>query len=316
MSHRDGVQHVDRVRGFNRFYTGRIGALRDHFVGSPHPLPVARVLYEIGRRGRSSASEIGADLGLDAGYLSRLLDGLRRKALLTVEPAPEDARRKLLSLTAAGRRSWQFLDRQSRKQVAGMLKDLSAGDRGRLVSALGTVEALLGEKAAPGEITLREHRPGDMGWVVERHAVVYGEEWNWGPQFEALVAGIVKVFLERFNPAREHCWIAERDGQRVGSVFVVDDGKGNARLRLLLVEPAARGSGLGTRLVEECVRFARERGYRRLVLWTHANLAAARAVYRKLGFELQRSWKHRDFGVAVTGEDWTLELMPRRRRGT
>src|SRR5260221_836353 len=307
------MQHVERIRGFNRFYTGRIGALRDHFVGSPHPLPVARLLYEIGRRGRATASELGADLALDAGYLSRLLDGLRRKALLKAEPAPGDARRKLLTLTAAGRRSWQLLDARSREQVSGMLSELSVSDQERLVSAMGTVASLLGEQSAPDEIVLRPHRPGDMGWVVERHAVIYGKEWGWGAPFEALVAGIVKEFVQPLGPAREHCWIAERDGERLGSVFLGGGGKGTSRLRLLLVEPAARGTGLGTRLVEECIRFARAKRYGRMVLWTHANLVAARAIYRKCGFRLEKSWKHREFGIAVTGEHWRLELRPARR---
>lgn len=305
------------VRRFNRFYTRRIGALRDHFVGSPHPLPVARLLYEIGQRERCTASELGAELDLDAGYLSRLLEGLRRKSLVKAAPAPGDARRKILTLTPAGRRSWQYLDEQSRKQVSGMLKELSATDQGRLVSAMGTVASLLGENAGAGGITLRAHRPGDMGWVIQRHAELYLEEWGWGRGFEALVAGICKAFLEEFDPARERCWIAERriGGQveRVGCVFVVDDGRGAARLRLLLVDPLARGTGLGTRLVEECIRFSREKGYRRLVLWTHANLLAARAIYAKTGFRLVRSWKHRDFGRAVTGEDWVLEIRPARR---
>jgi len=302
---------IDAVRRFNRFYTRRIGVLKPGMVGSPYTLPEARVLYELGQAPSLTATAVGRALGMDLGYLSRLVQGLKRRSLLQAQRAPHDGRHSLLSLSEKGRKAYTLINSRSRDEMGAMLAPLQPGERERLVAAMRIVETVLGEASA-GEIVLRAHRPGDMGWVVERHAVIYGKEWGWGAPFEALVAGIVKDFLELLDPALEHCWIAERDGERLGSVFCVDDGKGTSRLRLLLVEPAARGSGLGTRLVEECIRFARARGYRRMVLWTHANLVAARAIYRKCGFHLEKSWKHREFGVAVTGEHWSLELRPRR----
>jgi DNA-binding MarR family transcriptional regulator/N-acetylglutamate synthase-like GNAT family acetyltransferase len=304
---------IDAVRRFNRFYTRRIGVLKAGMVGSPYPLPEARVLYELGQAPQATATVLGRTLGMDLGYLSRLVQGLKRRGLLQARRAPHDARHSFLSLTEKGRKAYTLLNTRSRDEMGEMLEPLDGAARERLVRAMRTIEATLGGEAPAGEITLRAHRPGDMGWVVERHAAVYFAEWGWGAQFEALVAGIVKDFLDKLDPARERCWIAERDGERVGCVFVVDDGKSSARLRLLLVEPAARGTGLGTRLVEECIRFARAKGYRRLVLWTHANLEAARAIYRKTGFTLEKRWKHRDFGHAVTGEDWALGLRPARR---
>jgi N-acetylglutamate synthase-like GNAT family acetyltransferase len=202
-----------------------------------------------------------------------------------------------------------LIDSRSRDEMAQMLTPLKQDDRGRLVSAMRTVESLLGE-AKPGEIVLRPHRPGDMGWVVERHAVLYYEQERWGAAFEALVAGIVKDFLENFDPERERCWIAERNGERVGCVFVVND-KSEARLRLLLIEPSVRGLGLGRRLVEECIAFSREKGYKKLVLWTHAQLAAARAIYAKTGFKkLKKTETHDSFGPKAVSEFWELKLQP------
>jgi len=303
------MNRVDAVRRFNRFYTRRIGALQQGYMGSPFPLPQARVLYELGQRGSSTASELGADLDLDLGYLSRLLQGLRRQGVVQGEAAKEDARRVRLSLTARGRKAYQQLDTRSRDLVAGMLGKLAAPEQARLVGALQTVEGVL-EKDLKLEktITLRSHRPGDMGWVVHAHGRLYFEERGWDERFEALVAGIAKDFIERFDASRERCWIAEMDGEPVGSVFVVKESKTVAKLRLLLVEPKARGRGLGRRLVEECIAFARAKGYRKLVLWTQSNLAAARAIYRKTGFRKVREEKHASFGIKLTGEYWALEL--------
>jgi len=307
------MEHVDAVRRFNRFYTGRIGVLKPGMVGSPYTLPEARVLYALGRDGRSTATALGRELSLDLGYLSRLLQGLRRRGLLQAKRAAHDARHQHLTLTEKGRRAFVMLDSRSRDEMAAMLAPLKRDERGKLVAAMQAVEALLGAEAKPGEIArriaLREHRPGDMGWVVERHAVLYHEQDGWGARFEALVAGIVKDFLENFDPGCERCWIAEREGERLGCVFVVKQTPRIAKLRLLLVEPAARGSGLGLRLVEECIRFAREKGYRKLVLWTHAHLAAARAIYRKTGFrKLPRTEAHSSFGPRAVSEFWELPL--------
>jgi DNA-binding MarR family transcriptional regulator/GNAT superfamily N-acetyltransferase len=302
------MAHVDAVRSFNRFYTRRIGVLRPGMVGSPYTLPEARVLYALGRDGRSTATAIGRELSLDLGYLSRMLQALRRRGLLEAKRAAHDGRQQDLTLTAKGRKAFTLIDSRSRDEMARMLAPLKTDERGRLVSAMQTVESLLSADRTPGEIVLREHRPGDMGWVVERHAVLYHEQDGWGAAFEALCAGIVKDFLENFDAQRERCWIAERNGERLGCVFVVND-KGDARLRLLLVEPAARGAGLGTRLVEECIRFSREKGYRKLVLWTHAQLVAARQIYAKTGFrKLKKTEAHDTFGPRAVSEFWELRL--------
>jgi len=301
--------HVDAVRRFNRFYTRRVGALRAGLLGSPHPLPEARLLYELGSRGTCSASELGRELDLDAGYLSRLLQSLKRRGLLRAARSAEDARRSELSLTAKGRKAYAQLDSRSRDEVAAMLGGLAGGERERLVGAMKTVEGLLERKSSPeSSISLRGHRPGDIGWVVSRHGALYAEEYGWDQRFEALVAEIAAGFINRFDPKLERCWIAELDGEPVGSVFVVKQGAGVAKLRLLLIEPRARGRGLGHRLVRECIAFAREKGYRKLVLWTQSNLAAARAIYKAAGFRLVSSEKHNSFGARLTGEYWELKL--------
>ena len=302
--------HVDAIRQFNRFYTRRIGVVKPGIAGSPYTLAEARVLYALGRDGESTATAIGRELSLDLGYLSRLVQSLRRRGLLQAKRASHDGRQQLLKLTDKGRKAFTLLDTRSRDEMAEMIGPLKAPERERLVSAMRTVQSLLDAPAKNDRIVLREHRPGDMGWVVERHAVNYHAEYGWGPRFEALVAGIVREFLEKLDPERERCWIAERNGERVGSVFVVKDAKkGHARLRLLLVEPSARGIGLGRRLVEQCIAFSREKGYRKLVLWTHAQLDAARATYRKTGFKrLDKTEAHTTFGPRAVSEFWELTL--------
>ena len=300
---------VEAVRRFNRFYTRRVGALRAGLLGSPHPLPEARLLYEIGQRRQCSAGELAASLDLDAGYLSRLLAGLRRRGLLQAKRAPQDARRSLLSLTEKGRKSYARLDSRSREEVAGMLGGLAGGERERLVGAMKAVESLLEKKSSSKSvISLRGQRPGDIGWVVSRHGAVYAAEYGWDERFEALVAEIAAKFITELDAARERCWIAEMDGEPVGCVFLVKEKNTVAKLRLLLVEPRARGHGLGRRLVRECIAFAREKGYRKLVLWTQSNLAAARAIYKSEGFRLAKTEKHASFGVRLTGEYWELKL--------
>jgi DNA-binding MarR family transcriptional regulator/N-acetylglutamate synthase-like GNAT family acetyltransferase len=303
------MNHVEAVRGFNRFYTRRIGVLQPGMVGSPYTLPEARVLYALGRDGQSTATAIGKELSLDLGYLSRLLQGLRRRGLLQAKRAAHDARHQHLTLTDKGRKAFTLIDSRSRDEMAQMLAPLKSEERGQLVCAMRTVESLLNGAKRAGEIVLREHRPGDMGWIVERHAVLYHEQDGWGAPFEALVAGIVKDFLENFDSRREHCWIAERNGERVGCVFVVKESASVAKLRLLIVEPSARGCGLGRRLVEECIAFAREKGYRKLVLWTHSHLTAARAIYARTGFKkLDRTEIHHTFGPRAVSEFWELKL--------
>jgi DNA-binding MarR family transcriptional regulator/GNAT superfamily N-acetyltransferase len=298
--------HVDAVRRFNRFYTRRVGALREGLAGSPYPLPEARLLYELGSRGRSSAAELARELDLDAGYLSRLLQSLARRGLVQSERSPSDARSSVLSLTGKGRAAYRRLDARSREEVAAMLAKLADPDRERLVGALRTAQSLIEGKR--GDVVLRPHCPGDMGWVVQAHGELYAREYGWDERFEALVAGIVAEFVAGHDPRRSRCWIAESDGERVGSVFLVPASKTVAKLRLLIVEPRERGRGLGRRLVEQCIAFAREKGYRRLVLWTQSNLAAARSIYRSCGFELKRRERHASFGVKLTGEYWELAL--------
>ncbi|MGH8668793.1 MAG: bifunctional helix-turn-helix transcriptional regulator/GNAT family N-acetyltransferase [Burkholderiales bacterium] len=299
---------VDDVRRFNRFYTRRVGALREGLLGSEFSLPEARVLYEVAQLKNPTSTQLARELDLDAGYLSRLLQSLRKRGFVQAKASADDARRSLLSLTAKGRKSFAALDARSREEVAAMLAGLPAPQQLRLVGAMQTVEQLLKGEAGQPRVTLRAHRPGDMGWVVHRHGALYAQEYGWDERFEALVAQIAAQFVQRFDAARERCWIAELDGEPVGSVFVVKASRTTAKLRLLLLEPKARGRGLGKRLVEECIRFARDKGYRKLVLWTQSNLDAARAIYRSSGFKLVRKERHASFGVKLTGEYWELEL--------
>lgn len=308
------MSRVDAVRRFNRFYTGRIGILPEDYLGSSHTLAEARILFELGSRGETSASELGRDLDLDLGYLSRLLQGLKRRGLVQGKASPDDARRRALTLTSRGQKTFQTLDARSRREVEQLLAGLALRDQARLVDAMETVRRLLssGEEESPRhkppEIRLRDPRPGDMGWVVHSHGRLYFAECGWDERFEALVAGIVRDFVRKLDPQRERCWIAEMGGEPVGSVFVVRKNATTAKLRLLLVEPQARGLGLGKRLVEQCIAFAREKGYRKLVLWTQSNLAAARHIYGAAGFHLARRQQHREFSYDLTGEYWELDL--------
>ncbi|MFO7170608.1 MAG: helix-turn-helix domain-containing GNAT family N-acetyltransferase [Chloroflexota bacterium] len=310
----DGVslqRRIEAVRRFNRFYTRQIGALRAGLLGSPFSLTEARVLYELAHRREPTASELGRDLGLDAGYLSRILRGFAKKGLIERRPSPFDGRQSLLALTEAGREAFAILNARSREEVAAQLAPLSDADQQRLTEAMGTIERLLGGTAAGAPFILRSHRPGDMGWVVQRHGELYAEEYGWNEQFEALVASVVASFIQNFDPQRERCWIAERDGARVGSVFLVKKTDEVAQLRLLLVEPCARGLGIGRRLVEECERFARQAGYRKIRLWTNSVLEAARHIYQTSGYRLVESEPHHSFGHDLVGEYWELDLQAR-----
>ncbi|HEX5093256.1 MAG TPA: helix-turn-helix domain-containing GNAT family N-acetyltransferase [Burkholderiales bacterium] len=297
---------VEALRRFNRLYTRRIGVLQAGHLDTPYTLTEARVLYELAHREAPTLSALAGELQLDAGYLSRLVAALERRGLLARRRAPGDGRRQLLRLTGKGARAYALLESRTREELGGLLQALPGESRGQLVAALGSAEALLG--GAGGEVRLRAHRPGDIGWVIQRHGELYGEEYGYDVRFEALVAEIASRFVHRFDARRERCWIAERDGVRLGAVFVVRRSARTAQLRMLLVEPAARGLGLGKRLVAECIDFARAAGYRKLVLWTQSELTAARAIYEKAGFRLVGRERHRSFGKALTGEYWARAL--------
>jgi DNA-binding MarR family transcriptional regulator/N-acetylglutamate synthase-like GNAT family acetyltransferase len=301
---------LDAVRRFNRLYTRRIGVLREGLLGSPFSLAELRVLYELAHRDRSSASDLVHELGLDAGYVSRILRGLERGKLLERQRAEDDGRRSSITLTASGRRTVARLEDKSRADVAALLAGLSAEGQARLLAAMRTIEALLEDRPRPTALVLRPHRTGDLGWIVHRHAVLYGQEWGYDERFEGMVAGIAADFIRHFDQRRERCWMAERDGEIVGSIALVKKSATVARLRLLLVEPAARGLGVGRRLVEECLSFARQAGYRRVTLYTHARLLAARHLYEEAGFRLVGTEPDHTYGEAVPAETWELDLRP------
>jgi DNA-binding MarR family transcriptional regulator/GNAT superfamily N-acetyltransferase len=304
---------IDAVRHFNRFFTRRIGVLREGLLHTPHSLTEARILFEIANRDEPTASDLSRELGLDPGYLSRMLARLEQQGLIDKVRSETDARRRLLSLTPAGKEAFSLLDSRSREEVAEMLGELSEGGQRRLLEAMRTIEGVLESVLDRGfkfsePFFLRPHEPGDMGWVVHRHGVLYAQEYGWDERFEALVAQIVADFINNYDPAKERCWIAEMNGERVGCVFLVKAGDTVAKLRLLLVEPKARSLGLGTRLVEECIRFARSRGYETLTLWTNSVLDAARRIYEKQGFKLVEEEEHQSFGHDLAGQNWELAL--------
>ena len=299
---------ISAVRAFNRFYTRQLGLLGQRLLESPFSLSEARVLYELSRRDSVAAKEIGAELDLDPGYLSRIVQKFADEGLISRKPLPEDRRQQQLKLTAKGRQAFARLDRSSQEEVARTLRRMSEGEQRRLTAAMATVENLLGSRSPGASATLREPRPGDMGWVVQSHGERYAGEYGFDSSFEALVAEIAAQFLRSFDASRERCWIAELDGAPVGSVFLVRHDDEIAKLRLLLVEPAGRGLGLGKRLVGECIGFARACGYRKITLWTQSILTAARKIYQDAGFVLVASEPHRSFGQNLIGETWEMRL--------
>jgi DNA-binding MarR family transcriptional regulator/N-acetylglutamate synthase-like GNAT family acetyltransferase len=309
MAHPTLDRRVEAVRRFNRFYTKQIGVLREGLLGSPYPLTQARVIYELAHHEATTATELCRELGLDAGYLSRILRSFQRRGLIEKKSAESDGRRSLVWLTDRGQEAFAELNARSHAEIEAMLNALSPEEQDRLMDAMHTVEALLGggvEQKAP--YLLRIHQPGDMGWVVHRHGVLYAQEYGWDEQFEALVADIVARFVRQFDAKRERCWIAEKDGENVGSVFLVKKSNTVAQLRLLLVEPKARGLGIGKRLVAECERFARQAGYRKIVLWTNDVLHAARHIYEQAGYELVDEEPHHSFGHDLVGQTFELKL--------
>jgi DNA-binding MarR family transcriptional regulator/N-acetylglutamate synthase-like GNAT family acetyltransferase len=301
------LDRIAAVRRFSRFYTRRIGALREGLSQSRFSLTAARVLYELANRACPTAREIGAALDLDAGYLSRILQGFEREGLLTRAPTKSDRRQNVLALTDAGRAAFVPLDRAAREEVAALLTRLPDFGQADLVAAMTRIELLLGETASSAW-SLRPPSAGDIGWVVERHGALYAAEYGFDARFEALVARVAAEFLAQNDPARERCWIVMRGGVRVGSIFVVRKSDETAKLRLLLVEPEARGLGIGKALVAACIDFARAAGYRSMTLWTNDVLVAARGIYQAAGFKLVSSTPHRDFGPAIVGEDWELMI--------
>jgi DNA-binding MarR family transcriptional regulator/GNAT superfamily N-acetyltransferase len=307
MSTMSGV--VDDVRGFNRFYTRVLGLLRPDLAGSAFGLTEARVLFELAHRDDVAVSDLRRDLDLDAGYLSRILSGFTASGLVAREKSAADGRRQVVRLTEVGRQAFAELDQLQAGAIDTMLAPLDEGQRTRLVGAMGQIRRMLGSDARQTGLVLRPPQPGDLGWVVERHGARYAAEYGWDATFEALVARIVADFAERRDSEREAAWIAELDGERVGCVFcTAADTKDTAQLRLLLVEPSARGAGVGTRLVDECLRFARRSGYRLITLWTNDVLLAARRIYERAGFRCDRREPHHSFGRDLVGEYWSRDL--------
>jgi len=297
---------IAAVRRFNRFYTGAIGVLDRRYDGSPFGLTEARVLYEIAARKGATAAALGADLRLDPAHLSRILAGFARRRLLQRRASPGDGRARTLHLTPRGRTAFAALRRATEKRIGELLKPLAPSVRRELVASMGAIERALGGTHAP--VVLRDPKPGDMGEVIAGQARIYHREYGWNWEFDALVADICAKFVRDFDPESERCWIAERDGKVVGSVFCVRQSARVAKLRMLYVDKAARGIGLGARLTDECVAFARAKGYRKLVLWTNDILTAARRIYVARGFVLEKSEKHRSFGKYLVGQYWSLDL--------
>jgi DNA-binding MarR family transcriptional regulator/GNAT superfamily N-acetyltransferase len=301
---------VAAIRRFNRFYTRQIGALREGLLDSAFSLTEARVLYELAQgAGNCTATDIGRTLGLDPGYLSRMLRSFEQRRLVQRSPSASDARRSNLALTQKGRSAFARLDARARAEIADVLQDHSPEEQRALVSAMNSIERVLGSVEPESRtVELRDPRPGDMGWVIQRHGEIYADEYGWSANFEALVAQIVAQFMREHDPERERCWIAWLDDVRAGSIFLVRHSESVARLRLLLVEPSARGMGVGRRLVDTCLQFAREAGYEKVTLWTNAVLDAARAIYVANGFRLVREEVHTHFGSEQLGQDWELDL--------
>jgi DNA-binding MarR family transcriptional regulator/GNAT superfamily N-acetyltransferase len=302
-------RRVAELRRFNRFYTQKIGVLEEGLLDSPFSLAEARVLYEIAFVEGQTAARLGKQLGLDRGYLSRILRGFERRGLIHRTRSATDRRLSLLALAPQGEAAFADLDARSQTEIGALLRTLPEKQQTRLVAAAGVIERMLGARADDrAGYLLRPHRPGDMGWVISRHGALYAQEYGWDIQFEAFVAKIAAQFLRNFNARRECCWIAEKDGENVGSVMLVDETQTIAKLRLLLVEPDARGLGIGARLVQECLSFAREARYQKVTLWTNSILVAARRLYEDAGFRMIDAQPHHSFGCDLVGETWELAL--------
>jgi DNA-binding MarR family transcriptional regulator/GNAT superfamily N-acetyltransferase len=303
---------IDAVRRFNRFYTRQIGVLNEGLLDSPFSLTEGRVLFELAQRDQATATGLAGELGLDAGYLSRMLRAFQKTGLIRKRATAADARQSLVSLTPKGRMAFSRLNEASAKQVEELLNALSADQRVELMGAMRRIQTLLGGEPAGQKpaVLFRTHQSGDIGWVVREHGLMYSREYGWDETFEAFAAEIAAKFVLNFNPKRERCWIAEMDGANVGAVFLVahPEEDGVAKLRLLIVNARARGMGIGRRLVQECTRFARRAGYRKITLWTNSILHAARKLYMEEGYRLVREEPHHSFGVDLVGQTWDLDL--------
>jgi DNA-binding MarR family transcriptional regulator/GNAT superfamily N-acetyltransferase len=303
------LQRIDTVRRFNRFYTQKIGVLHEGLLSSSFSLTEVRVLYELAHREKPVASELGKDLGLDPGYLSRILSSFKAKGLVDSKLSEQDGRQSILWLTEQGKTAFAPLNDRAGDEIRFLLSSLTEGEQIRLVESMGRIRELLSpRRKSRVPYLLRPHQPGDMGWVVHRHGVLYSKEYGWDQTFEALVAGIVAKFIQSFDPMRERCWMAEIEEKTVGSVFLVKESETVSKLRLLLVEPEARGQGIGKRMVNECIRFAGQAGYRKMRLWTNNVLVAARHIYEAAGFKLILEEAHHSFGHDLVGETWELKL--------
>jgi len=303
------AEAISLVRRFNRLYTKQIGVLNEGLLNSEYSLTEVRILYELADAGRTTATALGNELSLDAGYLSRILRKFQDKGLIERTPSESDARNMLLSLTSKGRQEFEPLNAASEAEVGAMLSKLTAEEQRQLLGSMERIARLLQlEKQKSEPYLVRPHQPGDMGWVVHRHGVLYAQEYAWDERFEALVAEIAAAFIQNFDPKCERCWIAEREGEIVGSEFLVRKDDEVAKLRLLLVEPSARGLGIGKRLVDECIRFARHAGYKKITLWTQSNLTAARNIYERANFQLVSQQRHKSFGKELVAETWDLNL--------
>ena len=300
---------VKAIRHFNRFYTRQIGVLNQGLLDSPYSLTEARVIYELAQKETCTATELGSELNLDMGYLSRILASFQKKGLLQKEPSSQDGRQSLLRLSPSGQAAFAMLNDRSSREIENMLSALSAPEQGQLVKAMRTIETLLNPHAqARPAVVIRPLQPGDLGWVVSRHGALYAQEYHWDIRFEAFVAKIAANFLKNLDPQKENGWIAEVDGENAGCVFLVKKSGEVAKLRMLLVDPSARGLGIGKRLVQECIRFARQCGYRKMTLWTQSCLLAARHIYQQAGFQLTASEAYHDFGQDLVSETWNLDL--------
>ena len=300
---------IAAIRSFSRFYTRKLGIIEPKLLDSPFTLQEARIIYEIAHRAVCTATDLTRDLGLDPGFLSRTLQALQRRQIITRKPSKDDGRVNEIALTAKGRTASAELERRSRAEVGALLASLDDSKRAAIVHAMTTIEQTLeGSAEKPAAFLLRSHRPGDIGWVISSQAKAYAEEYGWDISYEALIAGICSEFIKTYDAAREHCWIAEAGGEPFGSVFLVNGGDGVAKLRLLLVEKKARGLGVGRALVEQCISAAREKGYSKMTLWTQSVLVAARGIYQASGFHRVKEEPHHSFGVDLVGETWEMKL--------